>query len=53
MNQAIMQIWTSFLTAGDLNAVAAGCCRAGPDDRCLTPPNADRCPDLRAEADVA
>jgi hypothetical protein len=45
VNQAIMQIRASLL-AGDLNAVAAGCCRAGPDDRCPTPPNADRCPDL-------
>jgi len=41
----MMQIWT-FLLAGDLNAVAAGCCRAGPDDRCPAPPNADRCPGL-------
>ena len=40
-----MQIWTSFL-AGDLNAVAADCCRAQPDDRCPDPPKAHRCPVL-------
>jgi len=43
VNQAITQIWTPFL-GGDLNAVAAGCCRAGRS--VSDPPNADRCPDL-------